>query len=165
MITRPPGATDSDIVKAELKTISNSDGPKGVTLFLNKIDKEGVSLIAKADEPSDFVDTITSIVLLDGNLNAQNITPKEYTVDYSGRYFANTGNFKVTKNQIIQIKQNAQSQGLLNAVIATMAKGMFGDKMQAHGKYLTDYPYTPSENRLELYREYASEPRWKVYIY
>jgi len=154
VITRPPNVTDTDIVKSEVKVISNNDGPKGVTLFLNKMNKEGVTLDAKADEPSDFVDTIMSIVLLDGKLNAQNITPTEYTIEYSGRYFANTGTFQITRDQVTQIKQNAHSQGLLKAVITAMANGKFGDKMQVHGKFVTDYPYTPSKDRLELYRGY-----------
>jgi hypothetical protein len=57
-ITRPANATDADIIKAEAKAISSNDGPRGITLFLNKINKDGVTLDAKADEPSDFVDTI-----------------------------------------------------------------------------------------------------------
>jgi hypothetical protein len=165
VITRPLGATDSEIVKAEAKGLSDADGPKGVGLFLNKIDKDGVTLVAKADEPSDFADTIMSIILMDGNLNAQNVTPKEYTIEYGGRYFDNTGTFQITRDQITQIKQNAQNKGLLNAVITAMVNGKFGDKMQTHGKYLTDYPYTPSKDRLELYREYTSEPRWRINIY
>jgi len=162
--TRPANATDTDIVKSEAKVISNNDGPRGVTLFLNKMNKEGVTLDAKADEPSDFVDTIMSIILIDGKLNAQNITPKKYAIGYSGVYMPSTGTFEITRDQITRIKQDAQSQGLLKAVITTMANGKFGDQMQIYGQSVRDNHYTPSKDKVDMYMQYYSEPRWRIYI-
>jgi hypothetical protein len=164
VITRPPGATDLDIVKAEARTISNSDGPRGVTLFLDKMNKDGIALNAKADESSDFVDTIMSVILMDGKLNAQNITPRKYIIEYSGVYVPNTGNFEITRDQIIKIKQDAQNQGLLNAIITTMANGSFGEQMQIHGRFVRDDHYTPSKDKVDMYMHYYSEPRWRIYI-
>jgi len=161
-ITLPINASPVDTLKESLRTMTDADGPRGVALFLDAFDKNRVTLSAKADEPSDFVDTIAAIIIIDLHLNTQNITPEEYTVKYSGRYFSNSGDFKITKKQIARIVQNTQNQGLLEAVIAAMAKGDFGDDMKTRGKYLTNNAYTPSNERLELYRGYVSQPRWMI---
>lgn len=161
-ITLPINASPVDTLKESLRTMTDADGSRGVTLFLDTFDKNRVTLSAKADEPSDFVDTIAAIIIIDLHLNTQNITPEEYTVKYSGRYFSNSGDFKITKKQIARIVQNTQNQGLLEAVIAAMAKGDFGDDMKTRGKYLTDNAYTPSNERLELYKGYVSRPRWMI---
>jgi hypothetical protein len=162
VITRPLNATDVDIVKSELKVISNNDGPRGVTLFLNKMNKDGVLLDAKADEPSDFVDTIMSIILVDGRLNAQNITPNRYRIEYSGVYMPGTGNFELTRDQITQIKQDAQRLGLLNSVISAMANGEFGEQMQIFGSSVRENHYTPSKDKVDMYMQYYSDRRWWI---
>ena len=161
-ITLPTNASPVDILKESLKILTDIDGPRGVALFLDEFDENRVTLSAKADEPSDFVDTIAAIIITDSHLNTQNITPTEYIVKYSGRYFSNSGKFKITKKQITRIEQNTQ---LLEAVIAAMAKGDFGDDMKTRGKYLTDNAYTPSNERLELYKGYVSRPRWVIIEY
>lgn len=163
-ISRPANATDADIVKSEVNVITNNDGPRGVTLFLDKMNKDGVTLDVKADEPSDFVDTIMSIILLDGKLSAQNITAKKYIIEYSGVYMPGTGNFEITKDQITGIKQDVPSQGLLNAVITTMAKGKLGEQMQIFGQSVKNSHYTPSRDKADMYMHYYTEPRWRIYL-
>lgn len=158
-IAMPTNGSPVDILKESLRVMTNVDGPRGVGLFLDTVDKNRVTLSAKADEPSDFVDTIAAIIIMDRHLSAQNIVFEEYIVKYSGRYFSNSGRFKITKKQIAEIELD---QGLLETVIAGMAKGDFGDDMKDRGKDLVDSAYTPSDERLELYKGYVSRPRWVI---
>jgi hypothetical protein len=104
------------------------------------------------------------VYLLDGRLNAQNITPNRYIIKYSGVYMPNSGSFEIASDQITKIKTNAESQGLLNAVITAMANGKFGEQMEIFGQHVRNTHYTPSKDKVEMYMHYYSEPRWKFYI-
>jgi hypothetical protein len=163
-IARPAGATDTDIIKNELKTISDSDGSRGISLFFNKIDKkEGIIIDAKADESSDFVDTIASIAVLDCRLIAQNVTAKKYTIHYSGVYMPASGTFQVTSDSLKHIAEEAETQGLVDAVIATMSSGEFGEQMQIHGNAAKNH-YTPSSEKSDMYMGYKYPPDLRIRI-
>lgn len=163
-IIRPPGVTDTDVIKNELKTMSNSDGPRGISLFFNTIDKsDGIVIDAKADESSDFVDTIAAIAVLDGRLIAQNITAKKYTIHYTGVYMPNSGTFQVTVDNLNSLATESKTRGLVNAVIAIMSSGKLGEQMMIHGKAAASH-YTPSSEKSDMYMGYKSAPDLRIRI-
>lgn len=163
-IVRPAGATDTDVIKNELKTISDSDGPRGVSLFLARLDKgDGIVIDAKADESSDFVDTIAAIAVLDSRLIAQNVTANKYTVHYSGVYMPNSGDFQITASHLNHIAQKAQTLGLVDAVIAIMSSGELGKQLKIHGDAAASH-YTPSSEKSDMYMGYKYAPDLRIRI-
>jgi hypothetical protein len=161
-IVRPAGATDTDVIKKELKTLSNSDGPRGITLFFAKLDKEdGIIIDAKADESSDFVDTIAAIALLDSRLITQNVTAKKYTIRYSGVYMPNTGTFQITPAQLNHIAKDAKTNGLVKAAISLMSSGELGEQLEIHGKAAGSH-YTPSSEKSDMYMGYKEAPDYRI---
>jgi len=164
-IVRPAGATDIDVIKTELKTISDNDGPRGITLLFSKIDKsDGILIDAKADESSDFVDTVAAIAVVDGRLIAQNVTAKKYTIHYSGVYMPNSGTFQITADHLSQIAKDAENTGLVDAVISLMSSGKLGEQMKIHGDAAAR-KYTPSsEKSADMYYGYKEVPDYRIRI-
>ena len=163
-IIRPPGATDEDIIKNEIKSISQSDGPRGVVLFFNSMNEKGdVVIDAKADEPSDFVDAIAAIAIIDKRLIAQNINVKEYTIKYSGIYMPNKGTFKITSAHLDQIAEDAENLGLVDSVITRMSSGDLGEQLKIHGM-ATEKHYTPSSEKTDMYMGYERVPDLTIRI-
>jgi hypothetical protein len=174
MQSRAPGPSQiainststTDVVKDELKYLSQLDGPRGVSLFLVKFDKDETVLEAKCDESFDFADTIMAIVALDEYLHANHLPqPQNYRVKYSGVYVPHSDEFVITRSRMDRIKLDSAEKGLVSSVINTMASGAFGAQLESHGKYMLENGYKPSASKIEMYLHEYYEPTWKIYIY
>lgn len=163
-IVRPPGATDLDVVKSEIKSITQSDGPRGIVLFFNSMGDEGnLVLDAKADEPSDFVDVIAAIAIIDKRLAAQDISINKYTIKYSGMYIPSKGEFDITAPSLGKIAKDAKDIGLVDSVIDRMINNDFGEQVKFFGM-AADKHYSPSCDKTDMYLGYERAPDLTIRI-
>jgi hypothetical protein len=77
---------------------------------------------AKADEPSDFVDAIAAIAIID-NVNCTKHQCKRVHNKIFWYIYANKGTFKITSAHLDQIAEDAENLGLVDSVITRMSSG------------------------------------------
>ncbi len=155
---------DVDIIKYEIKNITQSDGPRGIVLFFDSMaDERSLTIDAKADEPSDFVDTIAAIAVLDQRLARQNIHIEKYTVEYSGIYIPSADEFDITSAELDKIAAGAKNTSLVESVIARMMAGDFGENLKFLGVSANNH-YLPSSEKRDMYLEYEEVPDLTIRI-